>query len=111
MSMETPLAGTSRNRRPWETSRMLAPELAEPARHAPEQARPVVGGDAEGGDAVVALELAHHHGGEDARVDVAAAEHEADALALEALGLRQHGRETRRARAFRHGPLVGSHRR
>src|SRR3954447_20103697 len=33
-------------------------EAAEEARHAAEKARPVVGGDAEGGDTVVALQFA-----------------------------------------------------
>ena len=64
-------------------------------------------GDAEGGDAVVPLEFAHHDGGEEPRVDIAAAQDEPDALALKSLGLRQHGREPGRAGALGHRALQG----
>src|SRR5580704_7044835 len=43
-----------------------------------EHAGPVGNGEAERDDAVLALEPAHHDRGEDARIDVAAAQHEAD---------------------------------
>ena len=62
-------------------------ELAEPARHPAEHAGPVVRGDAEGGDAVLPLELAHHHGGKKPRIDVAAAQDEPDPPPPEQIGL------------------------
>ena len=86
---------------------MLAPSSPSRLATRAQKARPVVRGDSEGGDAVVPLEFAHHDGGEDTRVDVAAAQDEADALALEALGLRQHRREARGAGALGHRPLQG----
>ena len=54
-----------------------------------------------------ALEFAHHDGRQNARIDIAAAQNEADLFAAEALGLGQHGGEAGGARAFRHGLLQG----
>ena len=56
---------------------------------------------------LVALEFAHHDRGENARIDIAAAQDEADLAAAEALRLGQHGGEAGGARAFRHGLLQG----
>ena len=69
----------------------IGAEFPEPARHLPEQARPVVRSDAERGDAIVPFELAHHDGGEEPRIDIAAAQDEADPLSCEPLRIREHG--------------------
>ena len=50
----------------------------------------------------LALELAHHDRGEDARIDVAAAQDQPDLAAAEALRLGQHRGKPGGARAFRH---------
>ena len=90
-SSRAPLAGTSRNRRRWSTSRMLAPSRAGRRRDLTEDgARAVGDGQPERHDPVFAVELAHHDRGENARIDVAAAEHEPDASAGEARRLGQH---------------------
>ena len=86
---------------------MLAPSSPRRLAKSAEEARPVRRGDAEADDAVVALEFAHHDGGEEAGVDVAAAEHEADAPARETLRLGEEGREPRRTGALGHGALEG----
>src|SRR3546814_19453181 len=48
-------------------------------------------------------EIAQQHVGEQSSVDIAAAQDDADGLALEALGVREQRREPRRARALDHG--------
>jgi hypothetical protein len=53
-------------------------------------------------DAPVAQQLAQQHVGQRARIDVAAADRNADRLAGEALGEGQHGGEARGARALGH---------
>src|ERR1700747_1109228 len=58
-------------------------ELAEPGGDLPEHSRLVGDGQPEGDDAAFALELAHHHGGENARVDIAAAQDQPDLAAAE----------------------------
>ena len=55
----------------------------------------------------LALELAHHDRGENARVDVAAAQDQPDLAAAESLRLGQHGGKPGRAGAFRHRLLQG----
>ena len=80
-------------------------ELAEPARDAAEEARPIMRGDAERGDAVLPFELADHDGGEKPRVDVAAAEDETDPASPEEIGSRQHGRKAGGAGALGHRAL------
>ena len=82
-------------------------KLAEHRRDLPEQPRPVGDREAERHDPLLAFELAHHDRGEQTRIDVAAAEYEADLLALEALRLREQRREPRGARALRHRLLQG----
>ena len=72
-----PLAGTSRNSRRWSTSRMLAASSPEPGGDLAQHARPVRNGEAERDDAVLALELAHHDRGQNARIDIAAAQDQA----------------------------------
>ena len=81
-------------------------ELAEPRGDHAEHARPVRNGQAERHDAALALELAHHDRGENARIDVAAAQDQPDLAAGEALRVCQQRREPGRARAFRHGLLM-----
>ena len=56
----------------------IGAERAEPRRDLPEHAGPVGNGEAERDDAVLALEFAHHDRGEDARIDIAAAQDQAD---------------------------------
>src|SRR3974390_282044 len=68
-------------------------EFAETARDLTEHARPVGNGQPEANDAAVALELAHHDRGENARGDIATAQNEADLLTAETAGLRQHRRQ------------------
>ena len=58
-----------------------------------------------------ALELAHHDRGQDARIDVAAAQDQPDLAAAESLRLGQHRRKPGGAGAFRHGLLQASDRR
>ncbi len=79
-----------------------------------EQAGTVRHGDAEGGDPLVALQRAHHDGGQQPRIDVAAAQDEADLQSAEAIGKGEHGGEAGRPGAFGHGAGergVGSSRR
>ena len=52
-----------------------------------------------------AFQFAHHDGRQNARIDIAAAEDQADAFAGKAQRLGQHGGQPGRARAFRHGLL------
>jgi hypothetical protein len=54
-------------------------EASQRRRNLAEQPRTVGDGQAERDDAVVAFEFAHHDRGQDARIDVAAAQDEADA--------------------------------
>ena len=82
-------------------------ELAEPGGDLPEHAGPVGDGQAERDDAVLALELAHHHRGQDPRIDVAAAQNEPDLAAAEALRPGQHRAQPGGAGALRHGLLQG----
>ena len=56
---------------------------------------------------MLALELAIDDRGEDARVDIAAAQDEADLASAEMRGVGQHRREPRRARAFGKRLLMG----
>src|ERR1700694_1159525 len=68
----------------------ICAELAQAGRDLTKHARLVGNGEPEGNDMVLAFELAHHDGGENARVDIAAAQNETDALAPESLWLGQH---------------------
>ena len=86
---------------------MFGAELAEARRDHAEHARPVRNREAERHDAVLALQLAHHDRGQDARVDIAAAQDQPDLAAGEALRVREQCREPGGAGAFRHGLLVG----
>src|SRR5262249_40583445 len=63
-------------------------ELAKPRRDVAEHAGAIRNGETERHDAIVALELAHHDGGEDARIDIAAAQDETDPAAAETFRLR-----------------------
>ena len=81
---------------------MLAP--ASPSRLATlrELSRPVGEVDGELAQAALARELARQHARQQPRVDVAAAQHEADGAALEAVAMRADGRQAGRARALHH---------
>ena len=85
----------------------IGAEAAEPGGDLPEHAGPVGNGQAEGDDTVLALELAHHHRGKNARVDVAAAQDQPHLAAAEPVRPGQHGAEPGRAGAFRHRLLQG----
>src|SRR5262249_57775379 len=65
-------------------------ELAEPVGDLPEHAGLVGDGQPEGYDAALALELAHHDGGENARIDVATAQHQSALAARPFFPLAQH---------------------
>ena len=100
ISSSAPLAGTSRNIRRCETSRMLAPSCPRmvailprtPGRSSIWIRRLTM--------RMLALELAIDHRGEDPRVDIAAAQDEPDLAAAEMGGVGHHRREPRRAGAF-----------
>ena len=62
-----------------------------------------VGGDLEPRNAPLADKVADQHVGEQMGVDIAAAQHRRDLLALEALGIRQHRREAGGACPFNDG--------
>ena len=79
---------------------MLAPASPRMLATLAERAGPVDEIDGELGQPPLAGELARQHAGQQARVDVAAAQHEADLAALEAPGVLQHGGEARRAGAL-----------
>ena len=78
----------------------IGAELAEPRRDLPKTPGPVRNGEAERDDALVTFEFAHHDGGEDARIDVAAAQDQADLAAAKPGRLGQHGGEAGGARAL-----------
>ena len=80
-------------------------EFAEPGRDLAQNSRPIRDGEAERDDAVGALQFAHHDGREDARIDIAAAQDQADLAAAESLRLGQHGGKPGGAGPFRHGLL------
>ena len=100
ISSSAPLAGTSRNMRRCDTSRILAPSCPRMVAIRAQDARPVVDLDAQIDDPVLALEFAIDHGGEDPRIDIAAAQDEADLAAAEMRGIGQHRREPGRTGAF-----------
>ena len=58
-------------------------------------------------DAVVTLQFAHHDRGEDARVDIAAAQNQTDLAAAEELRCREHRGKAGSTRPFRHSLLQG----
>ena len=106
------------SRRPWPARRETAGgdrpreywRRARPSVVAiwPSTPGPVRDGQAERDDAVVALELAHHDRGENARIDIAAAQHQPDALAREsASGSASMRGKPGGAGAFRHRLLQG----
>src|SRR5262245_46759479 len=66
-------------------------ELAEPRGDLPKHAGSVRDRETEGDDALLALKLPHHDRGQDARIDVAAAQHEPDVAATKPLRLGEHG--------------------
>ena len=76
--------------------------LVEDLGHMEQLARPVLQADAQAGKATLAGQFAQQHVGEQARVDVAAADDKADVLATERRGIGHEGGKTRRARAFGH---------
>jgi hypothetical protein len=85
----------------------IGAELAQPSGDLAQHAGPVGNGEAERHDAVLALEFAHHDGGENPRINVAAAENQPHLAAAEFVRLGQHGGKPGRAGALRHGLLQG----
>src|SRR5271154_7473850 len=75
----------------------IGAELAKPAGDAAEGFRLIGNGEAERHDAALALEFAHHDGGKDARIDIAAAQDEPDFAPGETVRLVEDGGEARRA--------------
>ena len=105
MSNSAPLAGTSRARRLWATSMMLAPiwpMIAETLASRPGRSSPMI---RRRDDAALAHQFAGQHRGQQAGVDVAAGDHQAALLAAEPLGIGQQGGQRGRARALDHGLL------
>jgi hypothetical protein len=80
-------------------------ELAEQGGNGTERPGPVLNGDAVADDPVVAFQLTHHDRSCDTRIDIAAAQDEADFPALEARRIGEHGGEPGGAGAFGHGLL------
>src|SRR5262249_32462116 len=81
-------------------SENISAELSQPGGNVAEHARLVGYRQAEGDDAILALEFAHHDRGEDARVDIAATQDEPDLPAAEFFRLDQHGSKPGGTRAF-----------
>ena len=79
--------------------------LVELAHHLVERTRPVLQRDPEPREAARAGKVAQQDIGEQARVDIPAAQHEADIAALELLGMGQHRSEPGSTGAFDHGLL------
>src|SRR3546814_10070180 len=67
-----------------------------------QRAGPVLQADAQPRDAARSREVAQEHVREQPRVDIAAGEHESDLAPGKFLGMREHRREPRRARALDH---------
>ena len=86
---------------------MLAPDLAQDRDDRGELAGPVDDVEPQLRQAALARELTGQHAGQQPRVDVAAAEHQADRAALEARRIGEHRRQAGGAGAFGHGLLDG----
>src|SRR4029079_11550531 len=72
----------------------VCPEMPEKGGNAAEHARPVIDLNAQVDDAVLALELAIDYRGENARIDIAAAQHQADFALAEMSGVAESGGAT-----------------
>ena len=83
----------------------MPPALAIAAVGAGEAARLVLDLDAQPHQPPAAHQAAHQHGGQQAGVDIAARDDQADATAPEAFGMGQHGCERGGPRALGHGLL------
>src|SRR6185437_13377135 len=76
--------------------------LADPAGNTRELARQVVDHDAQPHDPAIAYQAAQQHRGQEAGVDVTAAQHQPDLAALEDLRIDEQRGQARGARAFGH---------
>ena len=89
----------------WWISMILTLCAANSPHHRVQRARPVLQRDPEPRHPPAAHLIAQQNIRQQPRVDIAAAQHQPDALAREFLGVRQHRRQPSRARALHHGLL------